>query len=75
MIPEEASKKFTQNESVIDLSEENLNPAESINDSILDENSQDIDNLPIESIGSYARLDELLTDEEKDKTTTSKPGS
>jgi hypothetical protein len=31
--------------------------------------SQEIDNLPIESIGSYARMEELLTDEEKEKTT------
>jgi hypothetical protein len=29
----------------------------------------EIDNLPIESIGSYARVDELLTDEEKENTT------
>jgi len=31
-------------------------------------NSQEIDNLPIESIGSYAKLEELLTDEEKENT-------
>ncbi|HEX8736734.1 MAG TPA: hypothetical protein VF721_15490 [Pyrinomonadaceae bacterium] len=29
----------------------------------------EIDNLPVESIGSYARVEELLTDEEMDNTT------
>ncbi|HEX8367076.1 MAG TPA: hypothetical protein VF604_00780 [Pyrinomonadaceae bacterium] len=29
----------------------------------------EIDNLPVESIGSYARVEELLTDEEKENTT------
>ena len=29
----------------------------------------EIDNLPVESIGSYARVDELLTDAEADDTT------
>ncbi|HEX9961806.1 MAG TPA: hypothetical protein VGB00_12785 [Pyrinomonadaceae bacterium] len=28
-----------------------------------------VDNLPVESIGSYARVEELLTDEEKEDTT------
>lgn len=32
-------------------------------------NGDEIDNLPVESIGSYARVDELLTDEEKENTT------
>ncbi|MDQ3321451.1 MAG: hypothetical protein M3525_03180 [Acidobacteriota bacterium] len=46
-----------------------MNPAEVINDSAGEGDSQEIDNLPIESIGSYAGLEELLTDEEKEKTT------
>ncbi len=45
-----------------------MNPAEVINDSAAEDDSQEIDNLPIESIGSYGRLEELLTDEEKEKT-------
>lgn len=43
---------------------ENLNEQENAPESL-----DEIDNLPIESIGSYARLEELLTDEEKENTT------
>ncbi|HLM00896.1 MAG TPA: hypothetical protein VK400_07550 [Pyrinomonadaceae bacterium] len=31
--------------------------------------ADEIDNLPIESIGSYARVEPLLNDEESDETT------
>lgn len=34
-----------------------------------DSEADEIDNLPIESIGSYARVEPLLTDEESDETT------
>ena len=33
-----------------------------------EDDSPEIDNLPIESIGSYARLDDLLTDEKAENT-------
>lgn len=56
-------------ESAAGLPEDALNPAQVINDSSGEIGSQEIDRLPIESIGSYARLEELLTDDEKEKTT------
>jgi hypothetical protein len=64
MSQEETKENLTANESASDLPEENLDTEES--PTVLSEpvNSEEIDNLPIESIGSYARLEELLTDEE-----------
>jgi hypothetical protein len=70
MNQEETEEKFSPNESATEKLEEGFNQAETINDSTEEGNSQDIDNLPIESIGSYARLEELLTDEEKENTTS-----
>ncbi len=69
MNQEDSKEKFNPNENAADSSEADLNPAEVINDSATEDDSSEIDNLPIESIGSYARLEELLTDEEKEKTT------
>ena len=59
----------SSNENVTNSPEETSNPAEAAIDAAKQADSQEIDNLPIESIGSYARLEELLTDEEKEKTT------
>ena len=59
----------SSNEIVTNSPEETSNPAEAAIDAAEQADSQEIDNLPIESIGSYARLEELLTDEEKEKTT------
>lgn len=70
MNQEDIEEKFNPNENAADSIEANLNPAEVINDSAGEDDSQEIDNLPIESIGSYARLEELLTDEEKENTTS-----
>jgi hypothetical protein len=42
---------------------ENLNSEEPSEDAADRSKTQEIDNLPIESIGSYARLEELLDDE------------
>ena len=56
-------------ENVTNSPEETSNPAEAAVNAAEQTDSQEIDNLPIESIGSYARLEELLTDEEKEKTT------
>ena len=58
----------SSNESVTNSPEETSNPAEAAIDAAEQADSQEIDNLPIESIGSYARLEELLTDEEKENT-------
>ncbi len=69
MNPENSKEIFNPNENAADSSEADLNPAEVINDSVGADASSEIDNLPIESIGSYGRLEELLTDEEKENTT------
>jgi hypothetical protein len=68
MSQEETKKNSESNESVTNSPEENSNPADAATDVSEQTSSQEIDNLPIESIGSYARLEELLTDEEKEKT-------
>jgi hypothetical protein len=54
---------MSQEETVEDLNQEETMDAPEPT------NLEEIDNLPIESIGSYARLEELLTDEEEGKTT------
>lgn len=59
---------YSQNESGTGANEENLNPEELAVDLAEQTDSQEIDNLPIESIGSYARLEELPTDEESSDT-------
>ena len=69
MSQEETKGNSESNENVTNSPEENSNPAEAAIDVAKQADSQEIDNLPIESIGSYARLEELLTDEEKEKTT------
>lgn len=68
MSQEETRENTSPNENAINSSDENLNPGEVLNDSIDEKNPEEIDNLPIESIGSYARLEELLIDEESDNT-------
>ena len=71
MNQENREEKFNPNENAADSTDDDLNPAEVINDSAKADDSSEIDNLPIESIGSYARLEELLTDEEKEKASNS----
>ncbi len=68
MSQEETEKNINPNAEASDSTLENLNLAEVINDSTSPGDSENIDNLPIESIGSYARLEELLTDEDSEKT-------
>lgn len=65
---QEDKKNYSDNESGTGAREENLNPEELAMSVDEQADSQAIDNLPIESIGSYAKLEELLTDEEKEKT-------
>ena len=69
MSQEETKESFNPNERVTNSPEENSNPADVAVEVSEQADSQEIDNLPIESIGSYARLEELLTDEEKENTT------
>ncbi len=61
---QEDKKTYSVNESGTGAREENLNPEELAMNVTEQAESQEIDNLPIESIGSYAKLEELLTDEE-----------
>ena len=69
MIQEENKGNLSQSENVTNSPGETSNPAEAATNVVEQADSQEIDNLPVESIGSYARLEELLTDEEKEKTT------
>ncbi len=68
MTQEETKENTNSNENVTNSPEETSNPAEAAIDAGEQADLQEIDNLPIESIGSYARLEELLTDEEKENT-------
>ncbi len=63
-----SQENIQSSENVTNSPEETSNPAEAATDAAEQADSQEIDNLPIESIGSYARIEELLTDEEKEKT-------
>ncbi len=64
MNQEETKENLSENENVTNSPEETSDPAEAATDAAEQADSQEIDNLPIESIGSYARLETLLTDEE-----------
>jgi hypothetical protein len=68
MSQENSEENFSRNENVSDTRKENLNHEEPMSDSSDGISSEDIDNLPIESIGSYARLEELVTEEEAGNT-------
>ena len=65
----EDKENSNPNETVTNSPAETSNPADAAINVSEQANSQEIDNLPIESIGSCARLEELLTDEEKENTT------
>jgi hypothetical protein len=62
MSQEENRKDFNASEGGAAAQAENSD--QNAPDSSEQTNLEEIDNLPVESIGSYARLDELLTDEE-----------
>lgn len=66
---QENKEDYSANESGSGADEEHLNPEELANLAEQAGSQEEIDNLPIESIGSYARLEELLTDEDKENTT------
>ena len=71
MSQEETRENSDSKETTSDLSEDRVNSEKNATDLSVQANHQEIDNLPIESIGSYARLEELLTDEESENTTNS----
>lgn len=64
MNQKETNSNSTTNERASKLPGESLDTEKLPNDS----NPEEIDNLPIESIGSYARLEESMTDETADDT-------
>lgn len=68
MNQEKQKENVSSTESLTNSPEETSNPAEAAIDVAEQADVQEVDNLPIESIGSYARLEELLTDEEKENT-------
>lgn len=68
MNQEQNEQNADSNENLTNLPEETSNPAEAAVE-VAEQSDSEIDNLPIESIGSYARIEELLTDEEKGETT------
>ena len=68
MSQEETKENTNSSKNVTNSPEETSNPAEAAIDAAVQADSQEIDNLPIESIGSYARIEESLTGEEKEKT-------
>lgn len=68
MNQEKQKENVSLTESLTNSPEETSNPAEAAIDVAEQADVQEVDNLPIESIGSYARLEELLTDEEKENT-------
>ena len=68
MSQEDNQENYSSNESGTGALEEHLNPEEAAVKAAEQTSSPEIDNLPIDSIGSYARLEELLTDEESENT-------
>ena len=63
MNQEETGQNLNSNESATDSPQENKNPEETATDLSQLVNSEEIDNLPIESIGSYGRIEPLINDE------------
>lgn len=58
MSQEETKENLSSDKSPADSTEENLN-------------SEEVENLPIGSIGSYARIDELVTEEDAENSADS----
>jgi hypothetical protein len=69
MNQEKSSEQFGSQNIAADVSEENLNADET--NSAGKAGSPEIENLPVESIGSYARLGEELTGEDTEETDNS----
>lgn len=68
MSQEKTEENINPTEGATVASEASLNPAEAINEASQRTDNQKIDDLPIESIGSYARIEESLSDEEAENT-------
>lgn len=65
---QENEENYSDNESGTGENEENLSAEEAAINAEHQTDSPEIDNLPIESIGSYARIEELMNDEEAGET-------
>ena len=63
MNQEETGQNLNSNESTNDSPQENTNSEEIATDLSQLVNSEKVDNLPIESIGSYGRIEPLINDE------------
>ena len=62
MSQEKIEQNFDSGETATDSLQENLNPEEILKDSSDETNSEEVDNLPIESIGSYGRIEPLVNE-------------
>lgn len=69
MNQEENGENYVEGESATDFTGEKAEEQEMSADSGGLADDAEVDNLPVESIGSYARVDELLSDEEAENTT------
>ncbi|HEX8249561.1 MAG TPA: hypothetical protein VF599_15395 [Pyrinomonadaceae bacterium] len=65
-----AAEGTAETESATDFTGEKAEEQEMSADSPGLADDAEVDNLPVESIGSYARVEPLLTDEEADETTS-----
>ena len=65
MDQEETQEKINSDENTTASPQENLNAEESATDLSELANDKEVDNLPIESIGSYGRIEPLVNDETK----------
>ena len=63
MDQEETQEKINSDENTTASPQENLNAEESATDLSELANDKEVDNLPIESIGSYGRIEPLINDE------------
>ena len=63
MNQEETGQNLNSNESATDSPQENKSAEENATDLSQLVNSEEVDNLPIESIGSYGRIEPLINDE------------
>lgn len=69
MNQEETRENIVRNEGAAGAAEGNLETEKAAAGSSGQAEAGEIDNLPVESIGSYARVEELLTNEDADETT------
>ena len=65
---EDNQENYSSNTSGTGADEEHLNPEEAAVNAAEQTRSPEIENLPIDGIGSYARLEELMTEEESENT-------